>query len=65
MLADRFALIAALIVLAAFYRTAPTLAGRRFQILDDIARVADGGRSLEETLDAIAAILVPSSATSA
>jgi serine phosphatase RsbU (regulator of sigma subunit) len=32
---------------------------RRFQILDDIARVADGGRSLEETLEAIAAILVP------
>ena len=31
----------------------------RFQILDDIASVADGGRSLEETLDAIAAILVP------
>jgi serine phosphatase RsbU (regulator of sigma subunit) len=32
---------------------------RRFQILDDIARVADGGRSLEQTLDAITAILVP------
>jgi len=33
--------------------------GRRFQILDDIAGVADGGRSLEQTLDAITAILVP------
>lgn len=32
---------------------------RRFQLLDDIARVADGDRSLEETLDAITAILVP------
>jgi serine phosphatase RsbU (regulator of sigma subunit)/ketosteroid isomerase-like protein len=32
---------------------------RRFQILDELARVADGDRSLEETLDAITAILVP------
>jgi hypothetical protein len=32
---------------------------RRFQILDEIAQVVDGGGSLEETLDAIAAILVP------
>jgi serine phosphatase RsbU (regulator of sigma subunit)/ketosteroid isomerase-like protein len=32
---------------------------RRFQILDDIAHVADEGRSLEETLDAISDILVP------
>ena len=31
----------------------------RFQILDEIARVADGERSLVETLDAIDAILVP------
>ena len=31
----------------------------RLQILEDIASVADGGRSLEQTLDAIAAILVP------
>ena len=34
-------------------------ATRRFQILDEIAGVADGGGSLEETLDAIADILVP------
>lgn len=32
---------------------------RRFQVLDDIAKVADGGGSLEETLDAIAAVIVP------
>lgn len=32
---------------------------RRFQILDDIAHVVDEGNSLEETLDAIADILVP------
>lgn len=32
---------------------------RRFQVLDDIARVADGGGSLEETLDAITAVIVP------
>jgi serine phosphatase RsbU (regulator of sigma subunit)/ketosteroid isomerase-like protein len=32
---------------------------RRFKVLDDIAKVADGGGSLEETLDAIAAVIVP------
>jgi serine phosphatase RsbU (regulator of sigma subunit)/ketosteroid isomerase-like protein len=32
---------------------------RRFQVLDDIAQVVDSGGSLEETLEAIAAILVP------
>jgi serine phosphatase RsbU (regulator of sigma subunit)/ketosteroid isomerase-like protein len=32
---------------------------RRFQVLDEIAGVADGGGSLEETLEAIAAIIVP------
>jgi serine phosphatase RsbU (regulator of sigma subunit)/ketosteroid isomerase-like protein len=32
---------------------------RRFRLLDEIARIADDGRSLEQTLDAIAAILVP------
>lgn len=32
---------------------------RRFQILDEIAHVVDEGGSLEETLDAITAILVP------
>jgi serine phosphatase RsbU (regulator of sigma subunit)/ketosteroid isomerase-like protein len=31
----------------------------RFQVLDDIAHVVDRGGSLEETLEAIAAILVP------
>lgn len=32
---------------------------RRFKVLDDIAGVAEGGGSLEETLDAIAAVIVP------
>jgi serine phosphatase RsbU (regulator of sigma subunit)/ketosteroid isomerase-like protein len=32
---------------------------RRVQVLDDIARVAEGGGSLEETLDAIAEVIVP------
>jgi serine phosphatase RsbU (regulator of sigma subunit)/ketosteroid isomerase-like protein len=32
---------------------------RRFQVLDEIAQVVDAGGSLEETLEAIAAILVP------
>ena len=32
---------------------------RRFQILDEIARVAESGATLEETLDAIADVLVP------
>ena len=32
---------------------------RRFQVLDEIAKVVDLGGSLEETLEAIAAILVP------
>ena len=50
---------AALIVLAAFYRASSRRSRLRFQILEDIASVADGGRSLEQTLDAIAAILVP------
>jgi serine phosphatase RsbU (regulator of sigma subunit)/ketosteroid isomerase-like protein len=49
----------ALVVLAAAYRASSRRANRRFQILHDIALVADGGRSLEETLDAITAILVP------
>ncbi len=34
-------------------------ARRRFQILGDIAAVSDAGGSLEETFDAICAILVP------
>lgn len=49
----------ALVAPAAVYRAQARRAGRRFQILDDIAAVADGGRSLEETLDAITEILVP------
>ncbi|HEY6145994.1 MAG TPA: hypothetical protein VIV13_06950, partial [Solirubrobacterales bacterium] len=32
---------------------------RRFRLLDEISRVADEGRSLDETLDAIAKIIVP------
>lgn len=34
-------------------------ANRRFQILNEIAHVAEGGATLEETLDAIADVLVP------
>ncbi len=51
--------IVALLVLAGFYRAGSRRSRLRFQILEDIASVADGGRSLEQTLDAIAAILVP------
>jgi serine phosphatase RsbU (regulator of sigma subunit)/ketosteroid isomerase-like protein len=32
---------------------------RRFRMLDEISRVADGGMALDETLDAIAEIIVP------
>ncbi|HET7590385.1 MAG TPA: SpoIIE family protein phosphatase [Solirubrobacterales bacterium] len=32
---------------------------RRFKVLDEIARVAEGKESLDETLDAIAAVVVP------
>lgn len=32
---------------------------RRFRLLDEVSRVADEGRSLDETLDAIASIIVP------
>ena len=49
----------ALIVLATVYRASSRRSSRRFQILNDIALVADGGRSLAETLDEITAILVP------
>lgn len=49
----------ALIVLATVYRNSSKRASRRLQILYDIALVVDDGRSLEQTLDAIAAILVP------
>ncbi len=49
----------AMATLAAIALARSRRVNRRFQILDDIARVADGGRSLEETLEAIAEILVP------
>jgi serine phosphatase RsbU (regulator of sigma subunit)/ketosteroid isomerase-like protein len=49
----------ALAALAAVAQVRSRRVSRRFQILDDLARVADGGRSLEETLEAIADILVP------
>jgi serine phosphatase RsbU (regulator of sigma subunit)/ketosteroid isomerase-like protein len=51
--------IAALVVLAAFYRASSRRSRLRFRILEDVASVADGGRSLDQTLDAIATILVP------
>lgn len=35
------------------------LVNRRFRMLDEISRVADEGMTLDETLDAIAAIVVP------
>jgi len=35
------------------------LVNRRFRMLDEIAHVAEGGGTLDETLEAIAAILVP------
>ena len=50
---------AALVALALVYRRRSREADRRMRLLDEIASVADGGRSLEETLDAITAILVP------
>lgn len=52
------ALVAMAVSVAIFHARARRT-GRRFQILSDIARVADGDRSLEETLAAIAEILVP------
>jgi serine phosphatase RsbU (regulator of sigma subunit)/ketosteroid isomerase-like protein len=48
-----------LVAMLVIYRARSALATRRFQILDDIATVAEGDRSLEETLDAITEILVP------
>jgi serine phosphatase RsbU (regulator of sigma subunit)/ketosteroid isomerase-like protein len=56
------AVLIALVTMVALVATARRRANRvrrRFQILDDIARVADGGRGLDETLDAITEILVP------
>jgi serine phosphatase RsbU (regulator of sigma subunit)/ketosteroid isomerase-like protein len=49
----------ALLALVGLFRARERKASRRLHILGEIARVADGGRSLEETLDAIADILVP------
>jgi serine phosphatase RsbU (regulator of sigma subunit)/ketosteroid isomerase-like protein len=49
----------ALLVLAGFYRASSKRSRLRFQILKDIALVADGGRSLDQTLKAITEILVP------
>lgn len=52
------ALVAAAAVAAVAVRRARRV-DRRLQILDEIARVAESGASLEETLDAIADVLVP------
>ena len=49
----------ALLALVWFFRAGEKTARRRLHILGEIARVAEGGRSLEETLDGIAEILVP------
>jgi serine phosphatase RsbU (regulator of sigma subunit)/ketosteroid isomerase-like protein len=51
--------VVAMAAMAAIAQARCRRVNRRFQLLDDIAGVADGGRSLEETLDAIADILVP------
>jgi serine phosphatase RsbU (regulator of sigma subunit)/ketosteroid isomerase-like protein len=50
---------AALGLLVLVYGRRSRKADRRMRLLYEIATVADGGRSLEETLDAIASILVP------
>ncbi len=49
----------ALLALVGFFRARERKASRRLHILGEIARVAEGGRSLEQTLDAITEILVP------
>jgi serine phosphatase RsbU (regulator of sigma subunit)/ketosteroid isomerase-like protein len=51
--------VAAVLALVGFFKVRERKARRRLQILGEIARVADGGRSLEETLEAITAIVVP------
>ena len=55
--------IALALVVAAVVATVSTrrvrLVNRRFRMLDEISRVADEGMTLDETLDAIAEILVP------
>lgn len=52
------ALMALAVLLVIFFRR-ERKASRRFQILADIAAVSEAGASLDETLDAICAILVP------
>ncbi len=51
--------VLALLALIGYLGARARQAERRFQVLYEIALVADGGRSLEETLEAIAGILVP------
>ena len=51
--------VVALLALVGFFKARERKASRRLQILGEIARVADGGRSLDETLDAITGIVVP------
>jgi serine phosphatase RsbU (regulator of sigma subunit)/ketosteroid isomerase-like protein len=56
-------IVAAALVVVAIVATISTRkvrqVNRRFRMLDDISRVADGGHSLDETLDAITRIIVP------
>jgi serine phosphatase RsbU (regulator of sigma subunit) len=56
-------IVALALVVAAVVATVSTRkvrqTNRRFRLLDEIARVADGGLPLDETLDAIAEIVVP------
>jgi serine phosphatase RsbU (regulator of sigma subunit)/ketosteroid isomerase-like protein len=51
--------VVALLALTAYFQVRARTASRRLQMLGEVARVADGGRSLEETLDAITEIVVP------
>lgn len=57
------AIALAVVVVAAVITTLAVVqvrrVNRRFKVLDDVAGVAEGGGSLEETLDAIAAVIVP------
>lgn len=56
-------IIALALVVVAVVATVSTrrvrLVNRRFRMLDEVARVADEGRTLDETLEAIAEIVVP------
>jgi serine phosphatase RsbU (regulator of sigma subunit)/ketosteroid isomerase-like protein len=51
--------LAATVVTIVVFHARARRAGRRFQILADIAGIADGDRTLEATLEAITEILVP------